>query len=171
VAIRLDGGFWVWEGRDINCLINQHAFMSVIWVNFVGYMIEVPSVVLLTYKKEEKKGNDFKWMWLISLGAVLITSLGSLIALGLNYLTDDWFSCIFFVLLWIFVLTVLLRNIKGLRIKINTEGIILSVFWSGMYLYCVVALVYLQVALWFITFGIICWIMTLYLCLVDEKTS
>lgn len=36
VAIRLDGGFWVWDGRPINLIINHHMFMSVIWVNFLA---------------------------------------------------------------------------------------------------------------------------------------
>ena len=56
VAIRLDGGFWVWDGRPINLAINHHMFMSVIWVNFLGYMFEVPSIVYMTLKSWEK--ND-----------------------------------------------------------------------------------------------------------------
>lgn len=51
VAIRLDGGFWVWVGKEISTGIDQHTFMSVIWVNFLGYMIETPTVVWLTLRK------------------------------------------------------------------------------------------------------------------------
>lgn len=29
-AIRLSGGFWVWDGRPINLVIDHHTFMSVI---------------------------------------------------------------------------------------------------------------------------------------------
>lgn len=59
VAIRLDGGFWVWDGRPINLAINHHMFMSVIWVNFLGYMFEVPSIVYMTLKSWEK--DDASW--------------------------------------------------------------------------------------------------------------
>lgn len=49
-AIRLSGGFWVWDGVDINLAINQHSFMSVIWVNFLGYMFETPSLIFYSKK-------------------------------------------------------------------------------------------------------------------------
>lgn len=104
-AIRLDGGFWTWVGRPINYEINQSTFFSVIWVNFLGYMIETPTVVLLTLRKNARVAEkDFKrqtlHMFLIALGAIAVTAAGSLIALLLNALTDDWFSCIAFVLMW-----------------------------------------------------------------------
>lgn len=104
-AIRLDGGFWTWVGRPINYEINQSTFFSVIWVNFLGYMIETPTVVLLTLRKNARVAEkDFKrqtlHMFLIALGAIAVTAAGSLIALLLNALTDDWFSCIAFVLIW-----------------------------------------------------------------------
>ena len=54
VAIRLNGGFWVWDGRQINLDINHHMFMSVIWVNFLGYMFEVPAILYITLKSWEK---------------------------------------------------------------------------------------------------------------------
>ncbi len=52
VAIRLDGGFWTWVGKAITTGITQSTFMSIIWVNFLGYMIETPSVVWLTLRKK-----------------------------------------------------------------------------------------------------------------------
>lgn len=58
VAIRLDGGFWVWDGRPINLDINHNMFMSVIWVNFLGYMFEVPAIVYMTLKSWKKDDNN-----------------------------------------------------------------------------------------------------------------
>ncbi|MBR5979019.1 MAG: carotenoid biosynthesis protein, partial [Verrucomicrobia bacterium] len=43
-AVRLSGGFWVWEGREITLDVTHHMFMSVIWVNFLGYLFETPAV-------------------------------------------------------------------------------------------------------------------------------
>ena len=53
-AIRLDSGFWVWEGRKITLDVNHHMFMSVIWVNFLGYLFETPAVVFFHLWTEER---------------------------------------------------------------------------------------------------------------------
>ena len=51
-AIRLDGGFWVWQGQPISEAVNHSMFMSVIWVNFLGYLFETPAVVFLVLKEQ-----------------------------------------------------------------------------------------------------------------------
>lgn len=53
-AIRLDGGFWVWEGRPLTLDINHHMWMSVIWVNFLGYLMETPALIYFTLKLRER---------------------------------------------------------------------------------------------------------------------
>lgn len=58
VAIRLYGGFWVWDWRPINLDINHHMFMSVICVNFLGYMFEVLSIIYMTLKSWWKDDNN-----------------------------------------------------------------------------------------------------------------
>ena len=113
VAIRLDGGFWVWVGNPINTEITQHTFLSVIWVNFLGYMFETPAVVLLTQLKCKKVkptewGKQTLGMFLIAIGAIIVTAVGSLASLGLNAITDDWFACIAFSLLWLAVAVLIL---------------------------------------------------------------
>ena len=171
VAIRLDGGFWVWAGKEINLAIDQHTFMSVIWVNFLGYMIETPTVVWLTLRKREKVAeNDWKQqakqLFLIALLAVLITAAGSLIALGLNALTDDWFACIAFVLLWSVLMVMLVRRCIALKLRPGKlEGPIL-LFWTAMYGYCLIALYTLGIAAaapWFMAVGVMFTVGTLYI--------
>ena len=64
VAIRLNGGFWVWDGRPITLAINHHMFMSVIWINFLGYMFEVPAIigyVLLVQPKSIYLSSQYKY--------------------------------------------------------------------------------------------------------------
>lgn len=56
-AIRLNGGFWVWDGREITLDITHHMFMSVIWVNFLGYLFETPAVLFFYLRSEEKRKN------------------------------------------------------------------------------------------------------------------
>lgn len=173
VAIRLDGGFWVWVGKEISLNIDQHTFMSVIWVNFLGYMIETPTVVLLTLRKRERvQERDWKrqtkYMFLIALEAIGVTAAGSLAALGLNALSDDWFACIAFVLLWLALAAVMLRRCIGIKIRPSRS---LSgtwpaiIFWAAMYIYCLAAICALGIhsaAPWFFALGILFTAATLY---------
>lgn len=171
VAIRLDGGFWVWVGKDISLDIDQHTFMSVIWVNFLGYMIETPTVVLLTLRKRERIApKDFKkqtgQMVLIAILAILVTAAGSLIALGLNAITDDWFACIAFILLWSTMLVWMICRCVKLRLKPKKLNLPALIFWASMYGYCLIALcglgIYVQVP-WFFVIGVLFTIGTIYL--------
>ena len=112
VAIRLDGGFWIWEGRPITYAINHHMFMSVIWVNFLGYLFEVPSIVYLTLKSWEKEEGRHKINLIRSLGiglaGVMFVGACSMLSLYLNKITDEWFSCLAFLVLWFFIFIKLL---------------------------------------------------------------
>ena len=171
VAIRLDGGFWVWIGKKISLDIDQHTFMSVIWVNFLGYMIETPTVVLLTLRKRKKVApTDFKkqalHMVLIALAAIGVTAVGSLVALGLNVLTDDWFACIAFILLWVTMAIWMVCRAVKLRLKPGKVDIPALIFWSAMYGYCLAALCGLGIhtqAPWFLVVGILFTAGTLYI--------
>lgn len=144
-AIRLDGGFWVWEGRAITLDVNHHMFMSVIWVNFLGYLFETPAVVYLTLKswEHEDESTGRKTLTTIGIGiaGVAIVGAASGISLLLNSISDEWFACIAFVLLWVFILIRLIRQLR--RNKLSLKGHkdwLLLIFWAVMYGYCLAAL-------------------------------
>ena len=176
VAICLDGGFWVWVGTDINLGIDQHTFMSVIWVNFLGYMIETPTVVWLTLRKREKiDENDWKQqlkhMFLIALLAILVTAAGSGIALGLNLLTNDWFACIAFVMLWSVLMAMLIHRCFVLKLRPGKPEWTMLIFWAAMYGYCLIALCALGIAAaapWFMAVGMLFTAGTLYIAAAKE---
>ena len=147
-AIRLEGGFWVWEGRPITLDVNHHMFMSVIWVNFLGYLFETPAVVYFFLKAEEKafrrsKGNLIFQTILIGLGGVAVVGAASGLSLFLNGMTDEWFACVAFLLLWILILAGMIVQVVrkklslGFSIKHNWTTL---VFWGAIYGYCLVAL-------------------------------
>lgn len=176
VAIRLDGGFWLWVGKEINLGIDQHTFMSVIWVNFLGYMIETPTVVWLTLCKREKVAeNDWKQqtkhMFLIVLLAILVTAAGSGIALGLNLLTNDWFACIAFVMLWSVLMAMLIHRCFVLKLRPGKPEWPMLIFWAAMYGYCLIALCALDIAAaapWFMAVGMLFTAGTLYMASAKE---
>lgn len=163
VAIRLDGGFWTWVGNPINLEISQHTFLSVIWVNFLGYMIETPTVVLLTGIKQKRVApDDFKkqtiGMFLIAAGSIIVTGAGSLAALGLNALTDDWFSCLAFASLWLFMAAAMIRQAFTIKLKpadMSEWDWPMIIFWLAMYVYCILAMVHLGLTVipWFMIMG------------------
>lgn len=179
VAIRLDGGFWTWVGNPINTDITASTFMSVIWVNFLGYMIETPTVVWLTLSKRERVAEkDWKRqissMFLIALGAILVTAVGSLIALGLNAVTNDWFSCIAFAAIWLTLAFILVMHSlrQGLRIaKPGNWNVPMMIFWTAMYAYSIAAIVALDLHIacpWFLGMGIVFLGVTLLCAVLDE---
>lgn len=179
VAIRLDGGFWVWDGRPINLDINHHMFMSVIWVNFLGYMFEVPSIIYMTLKSwqkdhDEEKVNVLRSI-LIGLGGVAFVGVCSYISLLLNKITDEWFAYLAFLAIWIFVLMKLLAYLINKRKDIiisHKKDWTVIIFWFCIYIYCIGGLFKLGIIKDLPIYGIlsfILFILTMVLAIVEIK--
>ena len=181
VAIRLDGGFWVWDGRPINLAINHHMFMSVIWVNFLGYMFEVPFIVYMTLKSWEKESGKSKInlgkSLLIGLGGVAFVGICSYISLYLDKITDEWFSCIAFISLWTYILIKLISHliINRNKLRISREKYFpLLIFWFSLYVYCISGLIKLEIIKSqpiFGIFAIFLFILTIFLSVLYNKNN
>lgn len=179
VVIRLDGGFWVWDGRSINLDINHHMFMSVIWVNFLGYMFEVPAIVYMTLRSWEKDKNNKKVnvlrSLLIGLDGVAFVGICSYISLFLNEISDEWFAFAAFVTLWIFILIKFALNLIDQRKHIIISQKIdwtIIIFWFAMYTYCIAGLFKLgimQALPLYGVFVILLFVMTMFLTVVNTK--
>ena len=147
-AIRLDGGFWVWEGREITLDVNHHMFMSVIWVNFLGYLFETPAVVFFHRRTEERgakrsAGRIAADTVLVGLGGIAVVGAASGLSLWMNSITDEWFACIAFMSLWGVILACLLLAIARSRNHFTLKGkkdVPVLIFWTAMYGYCLAAL-------------------------------
>ena len=173
-AIRLDGGFWTWEGRAITTEITHHMFMSVIWVNFLGYMFETPMVTWLALRDSEKGDNrDIGKHALVAmlnaLGGIAFVGVMSLLALWLNKLTDEWFACIAFILIWTAVIAVIViqsfRNRQKICASADRENLAV-IFFAAMYVYCFAGLFSLGIfreAPWLLIFGLLLFIGTVFL--------
>ena len=153
-AIRLDGGFWVWDGRSITLEITHHMFMSVIWVNFLGYMFETPAMVFISLKTAEKRSKmSFGKQILAAIGigicGVIFVGAASGISLLLNALTDEWFACIVFILLWCYVLATIVRRCISVRIRISpakSMDIPVLIYWIAIYGFSIAAMIRLGIA-------------------------
>lgn len=161
IAIRLDGGFWIWEGRVIDLTINHHTFMSVLWVNFLGYMFEVPAIVYmsLTYFENNQYENHFNLLKALIIGffGVLFVSLASAISLFFNKITDEWFSFVAFVILYIFIFIRFVKAIISSKNNLTFKGnkdFPLITFWIVIYTYCICGLIKLEILQTKLIYGI-----------------
>lgn len=150
-AIRLSGGFWVWDDVDINLAINQHSFMSVIWVNFLGYMFETPSLIFYSkkYWKSAQSSIVKNILAAIIIGVLSVLTVGALsfVSLKLNDITNDYFAFVAFILLWIYIFSFLFKELikKRDHISFKLTDPALFIFWFSIYLYCLVALTSLNI--------------------------
>lgn len=190
VAIRLDGGFWVWNGRPINLDINHHMWMSVIWVNFLGYLFETPALIYLTLRQEDRSSPKQDCDSLgglqatlraglqvigIGLGAVAFVAVASGIALYLDRVTDEWASFLAFVGLWLTILGKVLVTLKRQAQNLVWRGQkdrVLILFWAVLYSYCLLALASLGILTALPLYGLMAFclmFLTLVLCCVQIK--
>ncbi|WP_151410694.1 carotenoid biosynthesis protein [Anaerococcus sp. Marseille-P9784] len=161
IAIRLDGGFWIWEGRVVDLTINHHTFMSVLWVNFLGYMFEVPAIVYmsLTYFENIQYKNHFNLLKALIIGffGVVFVSLASAISLFFNKITDEWFSFVAFVILYIFIFIRFAKAIISSKNILTFKGnkdYPLIIFWVVIYTYCICGLIKLEILQTKLIYGI-----------------
>ena len=86
---------------------------------------------------------------IIDLCGVAFVGAASGISLLLNAVTDEWFACIAFVLLWCFVLVMIIRRCisAGIRIVPSRRwDVPVLIYWVVMYGFSIAALVHLGIA-------------------------
>ena len=135
----------------------------------------------MTLKSFEKNINQSKLRigqsLLIGLGGVGFVGLCSYISLFLDKITDEWFSFLTFVLLWIYIFVRLISNLINNRDKIKViknKDYPLLIFWFAMYIYCICGLIKLEIiqALpLYGAFAIFLFIITLFLAIVEIKNE
>ncbi len=181
-AIRLNGGFWVWDGREVTLDITHHMFMSVIWVNFLGYMFETPAMIWISLRTEKKREQLPWWMQLlaavgIGLAGVAFVGAASGLSLLLNSITDEWFACIAFTVLWIAVLLSIIRAVVKNKLRLQKPAVwdvLVLIYWLAMYGFCIAALNELGIAAEkpvYFTAGILFGLGTLALGMLKEEKS
>ncbi len=153
-AIRLNGGFWIWEGRPITLTINHHTFMSVIWVNFLGYLFETPMIVYLNQRFWQRQPRPKSKLLIavvtlaIGLAGVGFVGIASAASLKVNQLTDEWFAPLAFLMLWGFVFVISLWQVVTKKTRLTFKGPkdwTTFIFWAAIYGYCLVALEFLGI--------------------------
>ena len=71
------------------------------------------------------------------------------ISLLLNSITDEWFACIAFVVLWMTVLIAIVRSVVKNRLRFQHPvewDLPMLIYWLTMYGFCIAALINLGIA-------------------------
>ena len=128
------------------------AVAGLIFLLAPGNGAETPAVVLLTLLSRNRKDGSLCRKALMTVGiglaGVAIVGAASGLSLLLNSVTDEWFACIAFLLLWGFILARMLAQIIGGRNRLTFKGKkdwTLLLFWAAMYGYCLAALWSLEI--------------------------
>lgn len=169
IAIRLDGGFWVWDTVSTDLTITNSSLFGVGWMNFIGwyFVIFFSSLFLhIMNKKIEEKSQ----LWQIA--KVLIIPILSYISL-MGMLTAIYFGLpgyswvVFLGLYFISMLIPLIYLLRKRPIEVEkTRSLFPLLFYLFSYMFSVVAMIALGLVtdvLWFFIVGLLLFVITMFI--------
>lgn len=138
VATRLDGGFWVWIGIDLDWNITMDSLYGIPWGNFMGWYFVIFFFGL--FRKIFRKTFSQSTWWQNILRMVLIpiasnaALLATLFLLGITRLV--YYGAVVFGVLYLLSLGVIITYniVKKPEIK-YAQFSYTVIFWAGVYLY------------------------------------
>ncbi|MHA1857375.1 MAG: hypothetical protein ACTSW5_14405 [Promethearchaeota archaeon] len=169
IAIRLEGGFWVWTGIVTDLTITNSTLFGVGWMNFLGWYFVILYVSLFLHLMNRNiKPNS--WMWQIL--KILIIPIvgyaalfGSLIAI--HYIFPSFTWLVFLVLYLTSMLIPVIYFLLKHPIEIEkTQSLFPLIFYVFSYLFSLMAFVALGLVseiLWFFFVGLVLFGMTMFI--------
>jgi len=177
IAIRLEGGFWVWDTISTDDTITNTSFFGVGWINFIGWYFVIFFVSLFLHLMN-KKIKEKSWMWQIA--KIIIIPIVSYLALfgilsAIHFGMMDYSWVVFLTLYFISILISLIYLLRNRPIEIEKTGSLFPlIFYVFSYLFSVAAMIYLGLAtevLWFFFVGLLLFGITMFIliCITDFK--
>jgi len=169
IAIRLEGGFWVWDTVSTDLTITNTSFFGVGWMNFIGWYFVIFLVSLFLHLMNPKiKSNSWKWQ----IAKIIIIPIVSylflfaiLSAIHFGMIGYSWL--VFIVLYFISILIPLIYLIRNRTIEIEkTRSLFPLIFYLFTYLFSVAAMFYLGLVtdvLWFFFVGLLQFGITIFI--------
>jgi len=169
IAIRLEGGFWVWDTISTNLTITNTSFFGVGWMNFIGWYFVI-FFVSLSLHLMNKKIEEKSWVWQIA--KILIIPIvsylglfGMLSAINFGLMGYSWLA--FLGLYFISILIPLIYLIRKHPIEIEKNcSLFPIIFYVFSYLFSVAAMFYLGLVtdvLWFFFIGLLQFGITIFI--------
>ncbi len=172
IAIRLEGGFWVWDTVTTDLTITNASFFGVGWMNFIGWYFVIFFVSLFLHIMN-KKIKHKSWMWQIA--KIIIIPIVSYLALfGILYAIHfglmDYAWLVFLGLYFISILISLIYLLRNRPIEVEkTRSLFPLLFYLFSYLFSVAAMIYLELlteVLWFFFVGLLLFGITMFIVVV-----
>jgi len=169
IAIRLEGGFWVWDTVSTDLTITNTSFFGVGWMNFIGWYFVI-FFVSLSLHLMKKKIEEKSWMWKIAKIFIIpivsyLCLFGMLSAIHFGLIDYSWL--VFLVLYFISILIPLIYLIRKRPIEIEkTHSLFPLIFYLFSYLFSVAAMFYLGLVtdvLWFFFVGLLQFGITIFI--------
>ena len=177
IAIRLEGGFWVWDTVSTDLTITNSSFFGVGWMNFIGwyFVIFFASLFLHIMNKKIKQKS---WVWQIAKVLIIPTVsylglFGILTAIYFGFPGYSWLA--FLGLYFISMLIPLIYILRKRPIEIEkTQSVFPLLFYIFCYLFSVAAMIALGLVaevLWFFFVGLVLFGITMFIivCSTDFK--
>ena len=177
IAIRLEGGFWVWENIATDLTINSSSFFGVGWMNFLGWYFVILFVSLFLNIMNKKIKPD-SWMWQIAKVLIIpiISYIGLFGALSVIYFVlGGHTGIVFLVLYFTSILMSLIYFLIKRPIEVEkTRSLFPLIICTFSYMFSVVAMMSLGLVtevLWFFIVGLALFGLTMFIivCSTDFK--
>ncbi len=177
VAIRLEGGFWVWSGVVTDLTITNTTFFGVGWINFIGWYFVIFFVSLFLHIVNAKiKPGSWKWQIAKVLIIPVVSYIGLLGALtAVHFVFPGYWRAVFLTLYFASIAITLIYVLRNRPITVEkTRSLFPLSFILFSYLFSVVAMVALGLAtevFWFFAVGLLLFgsTMCLLVYLIDFK--
>lgn len=148
VAVRLDGGFWIWAGHTIDTTITNTNFMGIAYHNFYGWYFVVFLSSLILHLFDAKYDKSTLTVLIIR---ALVCIIGSEILLVLVLLLasflPNWLWLLFLVIYLGSIIFIVVYSVKNkIRPIKRIPNYFPLVYFIFLYLYNVFAMVYLGLA-------------------------
>ena len=172
IAIRLEGGFWVWENVTTDLTITNTSFFGVGWMNFIGWYFVIFFVSLFLHIMNQKIKPD-SWKWQIAKVLIIpivsyLALFGMLIVIPLILMDYTW--VVFLGLYFISILITLIYLIRKRPIEVEkSRSLFPLLFYLFSYLFSVIAMIALGLVieiLWFFIVGLFLFGITIFIVVV-----
>ncbi len=152
IAVRIDGGMWVWDNVVVDYSISKDSFFGVNWRNFIGYIaILVPFTLVTdwTNKKFSLSGNIKKQILFVFINCILSLILFVIIISIRNKIIKivPYFSMVTFITVFGSTIGYMIYKMtrKNMVYFKNFDPIFL-ITWIGFYIVCIISSFILGVA-------------------------
>ena len=148
IAVRLDGGFWIWAGHPVILTITNTDFMGIAYGNFVGwyFVVFLSSLILHLFDAKYKQSK----LTVLIIRAVVCIIGAEILLLLVLYLAMQLSNWVWLLFLIIYVGSIIVLIIYSVKNKILPIKRIPNYFplayFTFLYLYNVFAMIYLGLA-------------------------